>query len=161
MSIHVNVMPKIMHVPIKVSTYVRIQHMPIVKPQEELPYIINKLNNLGLSYKEFKKILVGRHFQCKVEVFFKEIIVDGSLGKTKQYAKYIEFQERGSLHVHSFYKCSVHKIFQMRMHTLSFFEKSMWPSGLRHYSKNRKVPSSNPTRGLAGLRDATTLRGSR
>ena len=43
-----------------------------------------------------------RHFQYKVEVFFKEIILDGPLGKTKYYAIRIEFQERGSPHVHSF-----------------------------------------------------------
>ena len=28
-----------------------------------------------------------------------------------------------------------------------------WPSGLRHCSKNRKVPNSNPIRCYAGLRD--------
>ena len=43
-----------------------------------------------------------KHFQSKVEVFFKEIILDGRLGKTKYYAILIEFQERGSPHVHSF-----------------------------------------------------------
>ena len=45
---------------------------------------------------------VARRFQCKVGVFFKEIIIDGPLGKTKYYAMRIEFQERGSPHVHSF-----------------------------------------------------------
>ena len=83
---------------------------------EELPYIINKLNNLGLSEKELKnlsyqercnllnnnRVLVARHFQYKAEVFFKEIILDGSLGKTRYYAIRIEFQERGSPHAHSF-----------------------------------------------------------
>ena len=83
---------------------------------EELPYIINKLNNLGLSDEELKNlshqercnlsnnnpVLVARHFQCKVEVFFKKIILDGPLGKTKYYAIRIEFQERGSPYVHSF-----------------------------------------------------------
>ena len=82
---------------------------------EELPYIINKLNNLGLSEEELKNLsyqercnllnnnpaLVARHFQYKVEVF-KEITLDGPLGKTKYYAIRIEFQERGSPHVHSF-----------------------------------------------------------
>ena len=43
---------------------------------EELPYIVNKLNSLGL-------LLVVRHFQYKVEVFSKEIILDCPLGKTK------------------------------------------------------------------------------
>ena len=35
-----------------------------------------------------------------------------------------------------------------------------WPSGLRRCSKNRKVPSSNLTWSLAGLRDPTSLWGS-
>ena len=52
---------------------------------EELPYIINKLNNLGVSQEELKNlsyqemcnllnnnsVLAARHFQNKVEVFFK------------------------------------------------------------------------------------------
>ena len=33
---------------------------------------------------------MARHFQYKVEVFFKEIILDGYLGKTKYYAICIE-----------------------------------------------------------------------
>ena len=45
---------------------------------------------------------MARHFQYKVEVFFKEIILGGPLGKTKYYAICTEFQERGSPHVHSF-----------------------------------------------------------
>ena len=49
-----------------------------------------------------KPVLVARHFQYKVEVFFKDIILDGTLGKTKYYAIRIEFQERGNPHVHSF-----------------------------------------------------------
>ena len=83
---------------------------------EELPYIITKLNNLELSEKELKNlsdkdtcnllnnnpILVARHFQFKVEVFFEDIILDGPLGKTKYYAIPIEFQERDSPHLHSF-----------------------------------------------------------
>ena len=36
-----------------------------------------------------------------------------------------------------------------------------WPSGLERCSKNRKVPGSNPTRRSAGLRDSTSLQGSR
>ena len=36
------------------------------------------------------------HFHYKVEVFFKEIILDGPLGKTKYYTICIEFQEKGS-----------------------------------------------------------------
>ena len=40
-------------------------------------------------------------FQYKDEVFFKEILTDGTSGKTKHYAIGIEFQERGSPHVRS------------------------------------------------------------
>ena len=53
----------------------------------------NELNNLRFSDEEFKKlsgnllnnnpVLVARHFQYKVEVFFEKIIVDGPLDKTK------------------------------------------------------------------------------
>ena len=36
-----------------------------------------------------------------------------------------------------------------------------WPSVLKFCDQNRKVPGSNPTWCLAGLRDPTSLRGSR
>ena len=62
----------------------------------KLPYIINKLNNLGLSDVELNKlgyqercnllnnnpVLVARRFQYNVEVFFKEIILDGNMKKS-------------------------------------------------------------------------------
>ena len=78
--------------------------------------MIEKINNLGLSDEELKilsyqerynllnnnLVLVASHFQYKVEIFFKEIILDSPMGKTKYYAICIEFQERGSPHVHSF-----------------------------------------------------------
>ena len=58
-------------------------------------YIINKLSNLGLSDEKLKNlscqerfnllnnnlVLVARHFQYKVEVFFKEILLDDPLEK--------------------------------------------------------------------------------
>ena len=83
---------------------------------EELPFIINKLNNLGLSLEELKSlsylngcnllnnnpVLVASHFQYKVEVLFKDIILVGRLGKTKHYAIRTEFHERGRPHIHSF-----------------------------------------------------------
>ena len=47
-------------------------------------------------------LLAARHFQYRIELFFKEIITDGPLGKTKYYAIRIELQERGSPHVSSF-----------------------------------------------------------
>ena len=43
----------------------------------------------------------------------------------------------------------------------SLFFWGEWPSGLRRCDQNRKVPGSNPTRRSAGLRDPTSLRGSR
>ena len=62
----------------------------------------------NFSYQERTKllnensVLVARHFQYKVQVFLKELILDGPLGKTKYYALRIEFRERGSPHVHAF-----------------------------------------------------------
>ena len=47
-------------------------------------------------------VLLARHFQYRVEVFFKEIIVNGPLGKVKYYAIRVEFQVRGSPRIHSF-----------------------------------------------------------
>ena len=35
-------------------------------------------------------------------MFFKVIVLDGSLGKTQYYAIRVEFQVRGSAHMHSF-----------------------------------------------------------
>ena len=75
---------------------------------DELPYIINKLNNLNLIDEEIRNltyqqrikllndnpVLVARHFQYKMQVFFNEIVLDGPFGKTKYYALRIEFQER-------------------------------------------------------------------
>ena len=46
-------------------------------------------------------VLLARHFQYRVEVFFKEIVSDGTLGKIKHYAIRVEFQFRGSPHIHS------------------------------------------------------------
>lgn len=47
-------------------------------------------------------VLVPRHFQYGVELFFKEIILNGPLGETQYYAMRVEFQVRGSPHIHSF-----------------------------------------------------------
>ena len=35
-------------------------------------------------------------------MFFKVIVLDGPLGKTQYYATRVEFQVRGSSHMHSF-----------------------------------------------------------
>ena len=46
--------------------------------------------------------MFARHFQCRVEIFFKTIVLDGILGKVKYHAIQDEFQLRGSPHIHSF-----------------------------------------------------------
>ena len=82
----------------------------------ELVSIISKLNGENLTdeqinnltyfercnYLNSNPVLLARHFQYRVEVFFKEIIVNGPLGKVKYYAIRVEFQVRGSPHIHSF-----------------------------------------------------------
>ena len=61
-----------------------------------------------LSYEErcrllnSNPVLVARHFQYRVESFFKHILIDGPLGKTQYYATRVEFQVRGSPHIHCF-----------------------------------------------------------
>ena len=74
----------------------------------ELAEIIAKLNSLNLTDDDMKymcfqdrcdtlnknPVLVARHFQYRVEDFFKEIVLNGPLGKTKHYAIRVEFQVR-------------------------------------------------------------------
>ena len=47
-------------------------------------------------------VLLARHFQYRVEVFFKVIVVDGPLGKIKNHAIRVELQVLGNPHIHSF-----------------------------------------------------------
>ena len=47
-------------------------------------------------------MLVVRNFQYRAELFFKTIILNGPLGKINYYAIHVEFQVRGSPHVHLF-----------------------------------------------------------
>ena len=54
------------------------------------------------AYLNQNPVLLARHFQYRVEMFFKVIVIDGPLGKVKYHAIRIEFQVRGSPHVHSF-----------------------------------------------------------
>ena len=65
----------------------------------ELVSVINKLHKLDMSEEHMENstyhdrchlldsnsLLVARHFQYWVEVLFKEIVLDGLLGKTKSY----------------------------------------------------------------------------
>ena len=46
-------------------------------------------------------VLLDRDIQHRVEKFFKVIVVDGPLSKVKYYAIRVEFQVRGSPHIHS------------------------------------------------------------
>ena len=81
---------------------------------DEFPEIISKLNEKDVSPEEistmsyFEKcellnsnpVLLARHFQYRVESFFKEIVLNGPLGKVIYYVIRVEFQTRGSPHVH-------------------------------------------------------------
>ena len=104
---------------------------------EELPYIINKLSNLGLSDEELKNlnyqefynllnnnpVLVARHFQYKVEIFFKEIILDGPLGKRKIVLYVLNFK-KGIAHMFiRLYGFSIDQIFKIKLPTLSLLRK--------------------------------------
>ena len=83
----------------------------------ELVHLLTKLDGQhltdeeiqNLSYFERCKILnsnpvfVARDFQYRVEIFFTEILVgNDATGKLKYYAIRVEFQFRGSAHIHSF-----------------------------------------------------------
>lgn len=83
---------------------------------KELILIISRLNGLNLDENSeidyFQKceilnsnpVLVARHFQYRVETFFKEIVLhkNSPLGSVENYAIKVEFQFRGSPHVHCF-----------------------------------------------------------
>ena len=104
---------------------------------EELPYFIKKLNNLGLSGEKLKNlshqercnllnnnpVLVARHFQYRVEVLFKEIILDGPLGKTKYYLYALNFKKGVA---HTFirsYGFLTDQILKLKLPTLSLLTK--------------------------------------
>ena len=77
--------------------------------------IISKLNGLNISDEDINQIcyhercdtlnknhvLIFRHFQYRVEIFLKTIILNGPLGKNYSAIR-VEFQVRGSPHVHLF-----------------------------------------------------------
>ena len=65
------------------------------------------------------KLIVGMHFQYKVVVFFKEIILDGPLEKIKDYAIRVEFQEPflvAHMFIHS-NRFLTHQILKMKLST--------------------------------------------
>ena len=47
-------------------------------------------------------VVVAKHFQCRLECFFKEVLLSSvnPIGKIIYYAIRVEFQRRGSLHAH-------------------------------------------------------------
>ena len=64
------------------------------------------INNMDFfeqcTYLNMNPVLLARHFQYRFEVFFKVIVINGPFGKVKYHAIRVEFQVRGSLHIHSF-----------------------------------------------------------
>ena len=78
--------------------------------------IISNLSGLNISDEDINQmsyldrcdtlnkntVLVVKHFQYRVEILFKTIILNGPFGKTNYYAIRVEFQVRGSPHVQSF-----------------------------------------------------------
>ena len=64
------------------------------------------INNMDFfercTYLDMNPVLLARHFQYRVEVFFKVIITNEPLGKVKYHAIRVDFQVPGSPHIHSF-----------------------------------------------------------
>ena len=52
------------------------------------------------AYLNQNPVLLARHFQYRVEMFFKVIVIDSPLGEIKYHDIRIEFEVRGSTHVH-------------------------------------------------------------
>ena len=52
------------------------------------------------AYLNQNPVLLPRHFQYRVEMFFKVIVIDSPLGEVKYHAIHIEFEVRGSTYVH-------------------------------------------------------------
>ena len=68
---------------------------------------------------------MAKHFQYKAEVFSKNITLDGPLAKRKYYAIPIEFQERGSPHVHSFISISNGSNIEYEVAYIELIEKTI------------------------------------
>lgn len=88
-----------------------------------LSCFINKLRNLKLSYEEIrnlnnKSVIAARLFMYKVVAFFKDIILDGPLEKTKYYAIRRSFQKWVAHMSICLYGLSMHEIF------MNFFTKT-------------------------------------
>ena len=53
------------------------------------------------DYLNLNPRLIVRHFQHRVETFFKVIVVNDPLDKVKNYVKRVEFKVHESPHIHS------------------------------------------------------------
>ena len=93
------------------------------------------------SYLNLNPVVLACHFQYRVEIFFKTIILDGILEKVKYHAIQIQFQLQGSPHILSFLQILdapvlhknnkdeyvrfvdsiVKELFQMKLQTWNFF----------------------------------------
>ena len=80
---------------------------------------LNNLSNMErCDVLNKNPVFMAKHFQYRVETFFKEIIINGPLGKVTYHAIRVEFQFRGSPHIHSFLwiagapKLSVNNIYE-------------------------------------------------
>ena len=64
-----------------------------------------------------------RHFSHKIEIFFKEIIIDGPLRKTKYYAIGISFKKGVARLLIRSYGFLMHQILNMKLPILSLLRK--------------------------------------
>ena len=111
---------------------------------DELPYIINKFNNLGHSDKELIRlsyqdscifynnnpVLLARLFQYKVEAPFKEIIIDCPVLLRKQNIMLflLNFKKGVAhtfIHLHGF---SIHQILKKKLPTQRLLRKQQMHS---------------------------------
>ena len=53
-------------------------------------------------YLNMNPVFVARHFQYRVETFFKEILLNGSLGKVKYHVIRVEFSSGEAVHMFMF-----------------------------------------------------------
>ena len=93
----------------------------------ELVIIIGKLNNIDVSgdldyftrcnILNQNPVLTAKHFQYRVENFFKEILLhkDSPIGQVAHYVIKVEFQFRGSPHIHAFLWLSNPQLLQKKM----------------------------------------------
>ena len=83
-------------------------------------------------------VLVARNFQYIVEMFFKIIVLDGFHGKTQYHAIRVEFQVRGSPHIHSF----IWILNAPKLTTINIDDNRKWAdSAIR---SNLPVPNNEP-----------------